>query len=134
MEGLIFIDTSILIDHFRKRSNDQSLFFQLTNDYKAFGASVIVHYEIMIGATAAQEPYWNNLFVDFFIAPHSYNINGTLIALAKALRKKSQNIGFRDMMIASSALFFDCPLATFNEKHFKQIEGLQLITPKDYGL
>lgn len=134
MEGLIFIDTSVLIDHFRKRGNEESLFFQLTTQYKAFGASVIVHYEIMLGATEAQEQYWNNLFADFMIFPHTYNVNATLISIAKHLKKKSQDIGFRDMIIASSALFLNCPLATINHKHFKNIEGLQLITPKDFGI
>lgn len=40
------------------------------------------------------------------------------------------NIDFRDLAIASIAMYHNFPLATLNEKHFKEVDGLRLITQK----
>ena len=53
---LILLDTSILIDYFRKKNKRNSDFFQLVETKKYFFAvSVITEYEIYIGATNDQK-------------------------------------------------------------------------------
>ena len=47
--------------------------------------------------------------------------------LFKILRKKGRLIEIRDLFIASLCVTRDCSLATFNKKHFLDIEGLDLV-------
>ena len=45
----------------------------------------------------------------------------------KELKSKGAIIEFRDVFIASSAMINSCALATFNNKHFSKIKGLNLL-------
>jgi tRNA(fMet)-specific endonuclease VapC len=48
-------------------------------------------------------------------------------AIFKDLKEQGTIIDFRDIFIASICISDDCPLATFNKKHFKRIKGLKLV-------
>ncbi len=56
--GLICIDTSILIDFYRKKDKTKSFFYELTKTYNLFAISVITEYEILIGNEAAKDNFW----------------------------------------------------------------------------
>jgi tRNA(fMet)-specific endonuclease VapC len=43
---IICLDPSILIDFYRKKVKEKSLFFQLTTKYNLFAVSVVTAYEI----------------------------------------------------------------------------------------
>ena len=45
----------------------------------------------------------------------------------KDLKRKNALIEFRDILISSSAIDLDIPLATLNRKHFERIEDLILL-------
>lgn len=47
-----------------------------------------------------------------------------------ALEASGKMIGFYDVIVAATALERGSRLATFNRRHFSQIEGLMLILPK----
>jgi len=55
---LILLDTSILIDYFRKKNKRNSDFYQLVaaNKY-TYAVSVITEYEIYVGATEDQRDF-----------------------------------------------------------------------------
>jgi predicted nucleic acid-binding protein len=48
---IICLDTSVLIDFYRKTVKENSIFYQLTTKYKLFAVSIVTEYEIMIGQT-----------------------------------------------------------------------------------
>ena len=48
-------------------------------------------------------------------------------SIYKDLKKKGKIVDFRDVFIAAICLVNNCKLATFNEKHFENIEGLKLV-------
>lgn len=58
--------------------------------------------------------YWTNECTDQFAVTQS------------SLLKKGTPIGFTDTMIASHALINDAMLVTNNQKHFSQVEGINL--------
>jgi len=61
-EKLVLLDTSILIEFFRKTEKINSRLYQLFDVFDAFGISVITEYEIFIGATSiTQKNYWKGL-------------------------------------------------------------------------
>ena len=60
---VILLDTSILIDYFRKKNKRNSEFFQLVETKKYFFAvSVLTEYEIYKGANNDQKSFWDLLF------------------------------------------------------------------------
>lgn len=60
-EKLVLLDTSILIEFFRKTEKINSRLYQLFDVFDAFGISVITEYEIFIGATSiTQKNYWKD--------------------------------------------------------------------------
>lgn len=44
---LICLDTSVLIDYFRKKDKTKSFFYALADEYDSFAVSVITEYEIL---------------------------------------------------------------------------------------
>ncbi len=130
VEGLIGIDSSVLIKYFRKTNKENSFLFKLLlRDFQGFVASIIVHYEIYKGATNQQINYWNNIFADIFIISYTPKINAESLAIYKQLQKVRKSIEIKDLMIAATSKSLNYPLATINEKHHIHIDGLKLITP-----
>ena len=52
---VILLDTSILIDYFRKKDKINSLFLKLSDQYAEFRISVITEFEIYSGAKLEQK-------------------------------------------------------------------------------
>jgi tRNA(fMet)-specific endonuclease VapC len=133
IQRLTFVDSSVLIEYFRKSKKENSFFYTLLNkNFQGFAASVVVHFEIYKGANNMQMIYWNNLFEDILIVPYNQSINKKSLSIYQQLKKARKSIEFQDLIIAAkTALFSNCPLATINKKHFENIEGIELITPAD---
>jgi len=100
MENLICLDSSVLIDFFRKKKS-----------------------------TVQQINFWDNLFDDFIIVPYTRAVNKIAIDLARTLKRGNVLIDYKDLTIAATALHVRSPLATINAKHFKHIKGLSVISP-----
>lgn len=132
MENLICMDTSVLIDFFRKRRSANTLFIKLVQfDFSGFYIPVTVEFEIYFGATPQQLDFWNNFFSDFIVLPLTQDVNAIAVSIAKKLKKINKSINYKDLVIAATAISGKCPLATINKKHFENIEGFELITPDD---
>ena len=56
---IICLDTSVLIDYYRKVLKSQSFFYTLTESYDLFAISAITEYEIYCGSNPEQDLYWN---------------------------------------------------------------------------
>jgi tRNA(fMet)-specific endonuclease VapC len=125
MENIAMIDTSVLIEYYRKKIKNSSFFYQLTRKYTGFGISVVSHYEILIGG---KNIFFDNLFSDFLIFPYSVKINDNAVAIKLELKSKRKNIEFEDLIIAATAQFHRLPLATLNRKDFDAISNLDLET------
>jgi predicted nucleic acid-binding protein len=132
MESLVCLDTSVLIDFFRKQKSEKSLFIKLTqSNLSGFYIPITVEFEIYYGANQQQLSFWDNLFNDFIVLPFTQPINKIAVDIAKDLKRKSKSIDYKDLTIAATAVSTKSPLATLNKKHFDNIEELNLITPDD---
>ena len=56
---LVCLDTSLLIDYFRKTNKANSHLFKLTQNYSHFAVSVITQYEIYVGSNIEQDLFWD---------------------------------------------------------------------------
>ena len=87
---IICLDTSILIDFYRKKLKEKSVFFHLSKKYNLFAISIITEYEIMIGADKIQAEFWTGFFEWVTILPFDKTANDSAIAIKKKLKATIQ--------------------------------------------
>jgi len=126
-DEIICIDTSILIDFYRKKSKEKSAFFLLTTKYKLFAVSIVTQYEIMIGTDATQIEFWSTFFDRVTVLPFDNAANDAAITITKHLKSVNKLIEIPDIFIGATALSNNMPIATLNKKHFERIPGLTVI-------
>ena len=124
---IIMVDTSILIDYYRKTEKANSVWISLVRKGYVFAISAVTKYEIYSGATIEQLDFWNNVFEVIDILPFNENAVDSAIEINKKLKKKRKQIDIADLFIAATAMSNNLPIATLNKKHFDRIEGLILI-------
>lgn len=124
---LILLDTSILIDYYRKTNKEKTVLFELTNKGYLFSISTITKFEICTGANEKQMIFWNQLFKSFTIFPFDENTSDFASEINVSLKKKRKQIDIADLFIASTAIANNIPISTLNLKHFERIERLELI-------
>lgn len=59
---LICLDTSILIDYFRKKNKSNTILYKLLDNYE-FAISVITKFELLTGSNEKQKTFWNEIFL-----------------------------------------------------------------------
>ncbi|MDX2046086.1 MAG: type II toxin-antitoxin system VapC family toxin [Chitinophagaceae bacterium] len=130
MEGqLILLDTSVLIEYFRKTNKTNSLLHKLSHQYSEFHISVLTHFEILRGINEKQQKFWWDILKDIQINSYTPSMNYTALQIRNELKKKRKSISIEDLIIAATAVHYNRPLATLNESHFNLISTLSLVTP-----
>jgi tRNA(fMet)-specific endonuclease VapC len=124
---LICLDSSVLIDYFRKTKKENSFLFQLTQQNYVFAVSVITKFEVYSGSTDNQIPFWNSIFTNFKIIPFDESANEKAIEIYKDLKKRNKLIEIADLLIGATAKAHHLKLATLNKKHFERIDDLTLL-------
>lgn len=92
------------------------------------GISTVAVFELASGSPAGIDNARKALFKTMRIIPFTYDHAEIAGVIDRRLKKKGKEIGSLDSMIAGAALYENEPLITANEKHFKRVEGLKLIT------
>lgn len=124
---LVLVDTSILIDFFRKTDKTNSRLIQLVQDNSRYCISVVTEFEIYTGTSAEQTRYREEFLFRTEVLAFDKEVARVAVAISKALKQNNKLIGMADLFIAATAVFHDLPLATLNVKHFERIRGLQLV-------
>ena len=127
---LICLDTSVLIDYFRKGNKRKTFFFKLAKDYR-FAISVLTKFEILIGSNEEQRGFWEQLFSAFEIIPLDQEEVEIASEIIKKLKSQNKIIELPDILIGATALTHGLKLATLNEIHFRRIESLSLIIKQE---
>lgn len=119
---MMLLDTSVLVEHFRKKDKTSTFFYHLAERHDEFAISAITHYEILIGSNELQSPFWESLFGTLTILPFDIPCSTAAVKIYKSLKAKGLLIDLADLAIAH-----EISLCTLNEKHFKRVENLELI-------
>ena len=123
---IICLDTSILIDYFRKENKARTFFFELAKKFD-FIISVITKFEILNGSNDDQKEFWNELFNGVQILPLGEEEVEIASEIIKTLRSQNQLIDLPDIFIGATAVTHNLKLATLNKVHFERIENLDLV-------
>ncbi len=124
---IVLVDTSILIDYYRKTDKEKTAWINLVRGGHTFAISSVTKYEIYAGATSTQLNFWNSILQAIMIIALDETCVDTAVILNNALKKKRKQIELADLFIAATAVAHDLPLATLNKKHFERIDTLVLI-------
>lgn len=126
---MICLDTSILIDYFRKTKKENSTLYQLANQHESFAVSIITKFEIFCGCqTKEQTVFWEELFSRFTVLPFDETSNKEAVKIYQELKKENKLIELPDIFIGATAKVHNLKLATKNTKHFERIHALELVT------
>ncbi|NEW83860.1 MAG: type II toxin-antitoxin system VapC family toxin [Mariniphaga sp.] len=124
---MILLDSSILIELFRKKDKEKTLFYSLSQNYTDLCISSITHYEIGVGNRKSHSDYWNLVSENLRVIPFDKACSNSAVAIYIDLLKANKMIDLADILIGATAVSYNIPIATLNTKHFNRIEGLEII-------
>lgn len=128
-EELICLDTSVLIDYFRKTEKRYSFLYQLTENFSQFSVASITLYEIYVGSNEEQDGFWDDFFTSVKVIPFGKEASKIAAVWYKELKRSNRLIEIPDLFIGSVAAAHHLKLATLNQKHFERLPTLELILP-----
>lgn len=123
---LICLDTSVFIDYFRKKNKESTLLFQLADQRKTFLTTSITKFEVLRGATKAQQFFWETIFGRIDVLPFDDESANIAADIFQKLKSQNKLIGIPDLLIASVAIQHQLPLATLNTREFEKVNDLKL--------
>lgn len=124
---MICLDSSVLIEYYRKTRKEDSFLFQLAANY-GFKIPAIVKYEVFKG-DKKKDPLWDTVLKDIEILSFDNESSEIAAQIYLDLKAKGQLIPTDDILIAATAIRNEMKLATLNKKDFNRIDGLQILTP-----
>lgn len=124
---LVLLDTSILIEYYRKKDKSKTVLFHLFHAYSIFAVSAVTHFEIYTGSSNEQIDFWNEFFQEITVLPFNAEVSKEAANIDAALKKKRKQIAVPDLFIAATAIHHNIPLVTLNKKHFERVDKIQLV-------
>jgi tRNA(fMet)-specific endonuclease VapC len=124
---MILLDSSILIDLFRKKDKIKTAFYNLSQEYSELCISAITYYEIGIGNRKSHFEYWEKLTENLTVIPFDKACSISAIDIYLDLLKANNMIDLADLLIGATASAHNMPIATLNVKHFERIKNLEII-------
>lgn len=124
---VVCLDTSVLIDYFRKKNKSNSYLFKLLDTHSNFAITSITAFEILRGSTESQVSFWTELFKNFEIYEFDFESAKLASEIDQRLKKKGRQLAIPDLFIASIAIKHDVSLATLNKKDFEKIDLVRFV-------
>lgn len=126
----IMIDTSILIEYFRKTDKSKSKLLKYFKGSYQLYISSITEFEIFNGATEAHKQFWSGLLSHISVLNFDSKTAHEAARIVAELKKKRKAIDKPDLFIAATAIVNGMTFDTLNVKHFVHIDRLELLTGK----
>jgi tRNA(fMet)-specific endonuclease VapC len=123
---MILLDTSVIIELFRKKNKDQTLFYAISKRETQLCISAISHYEISIGNRELHFEYWGELQKTLTVIPFDESCSIAATEIFVDLKKRNKMIDIADLLIGATAVSRNIPIATLNQKHFDRISELAI--------
>ena len=122
----LMLDSSILIDYFRKTDKSKSRLVQHFQNFESIFISTITEFEIYNGASEAHKDFWNKLLTRIIVLDFDRKAARKSADIVSQLKLKRKTIDKPDLFIAATAIVNNLELDTLNTKHFKDISELTL--------
>lgn len=126
-DNVILVDSSILIDYYRKTNKANAVWVSLIDKGYEFAISAITKYELYSGATQSQITFWDSILTAISVIPFDEGCVDTAMQINAVLKQKRKQIDLADLFIAATAMTNNLPITTLNKKHFERIDGLSVV-------
>ncbi len=130
MESLVF-DTTFLIDFQRERKSGEPgkahHFIESHYQHAAY-LPIVAYGEYAEGFDDRSDPAFVSVVESFEILPITRSVADCYASIARRLRAAGLIIGSNDLWIAATSCEKGFPLVTGNTKHFRRIEGIQMLS------
>ncbi|MEI6596410.1 MAG: type II toxin-antitoxin system VapC family toxin [Bacteroidota bacterium] len=124
------LDTDILSEFLRGNAKVISKVDEHLEEYGFVNLSIITYYEILNGLLYKDAKKQLSKFEEFVelnkVIPLTVRMAKTAAIIQSDLRKKGNEIGHTDTLIAGIAIANELQLITNNTEHFKRIKGLEI--------
>jgi predicted nucleic acid-binding protein len=124
---MLLIDTSVLIEYFRKQDKTQTFLYRLAGQQTDIYVSSVSKFEVWVGNRPADTTFWTALFSSLKTLPFTDIEAEEAGRIQQTLVATGQQIGIADVLIGATAKVHGLSVATLNQKHFSRIEGLKTI-------
>ncbi|HEX5150748.1 MAG TPA: type II toxin-antitoxin system VapC family toxin [Parafilimonas sp.] len=118
------VDTSILIDLFRKTNKANSRLISLVRQGFIYTISAVTEYEIYTGATLGQVDFWDSFLERTEVFPFDKAVAKVAVNINRELKRKRKLIDTADLFIAATAIANSLSFATLNRKHLTVLMDL----------
>lgn len=124
---VILVDTSIIIDYFRKSNKKATEFYRLSQ-FNDFALSTISVFELEVGSATQRSGAFLDALLGY-LDIIDLDLAATRLAaqIYRDLKADNLLIGLNDIYIAVTAMAHKLPIATLNRKHFVRIQELELV-------
>jgi tRNA(fMet)-specific endonuclease VapC len=123
----LMVDTSILIDYYRKSDKEKTRLVQHFRTYPTICISSITEFEIYNGAKDAHKEFWDRMLSRIIVIDFDSKSARAAANIVAELKPKRKSIDKPDLFIAATAIANELTFDTLNIKHFVDIENLQLL-------
>lgn len=122
------IDTTILIDYFRKTNKANSKLVAHFMEYNHLYISTITEFEVFNGASAQHKQFWDNMLTRLIVLDFDSKAAREAAKIVTQLKTQRKTMDKPDLFIAATAVVHGLTLDTLNLKHFIHIDSLNLLT------
>jgi len=124
----LMVDSTILIDYFRKTDKANSKLVAHFRNYERLYISSVTEFEVVNGATEEHLKFWDGMLARFIILDFGSKAAREAANIVAKLKTKRKTIDKPDLFIAATAVVNSLTLDTLNIKHFIDIDSLNLLT------
>ena len=124
----LMVDSTILIDYFRKTIKVNSKLVAHFRNYEHLYISSVTEFEIVNGATKEHLQFWDGMLARFTVLDFDSKAARQAANIVAQLKTKRKTIDKPDLFIAATAVVNELTLDTLNIKHFTSIESLNLLS------
>jgi len=123
---MVIIDADVIIELLRKNPLAKSFIYEEVGSVNMILSCITVA-EIQQGARSKENlQQINKMLKQYIVVPIDYSISNIFATLFENYTL-SHDCGIPDTLVAATALHYNLPLLTINQKHFKQIPDLMLV-------
>jgi tRNA(fMet)-specific endonuclease VapC len=123
----LMVDTSLLIDYFRKTDKNNARLVTHFKNYGQLYISSITEFEVLNGAKQLHLDFWNGMLPRFTILDFDSKAARQAAAITEQLKLKRKTIDKPDLFIAATAIVHGLYFDTLNIKHFTSIDKLLML-------
>ncbi len=126
----ICLDTDIVIDYLRQTEETENLAEKLYLRFDEIALTAITVYELLLGVEylgGKNRSEVEAIIESSLILPLSEQASREAAKISAELKRSGSPIGIADELIAAICRTFGICLLTRNVRHFKRIDGLQIL-------